>query len=274
MFLVHNWSLVSTYCLMNGERDKVKVKCPQSCPRQNNPTRVWTSVGWSRKYRVLAIWHLHPPQDNYQGIDLSNLCYYVIVDLDWACEMLQCGTHLLKDALTKRTVEAGNERMTTPLTPAQVCIGKLCITYCIINWVKHSLLCNWLCLSQHSLSPRWDVLPHTALHFLSCCLPNFWLDQSTPCYCIRCTNYTISCHLDVFFPAKTLTGHWLVDIFGANCCKEMKLGLWLVNFKKGMCVGLKQLHCQDGEHCVTSAQAAARETAVKPWSNGLASSHK
>lgn len=50
---------------------------------------------------------------------------YVIVDLDWACEMLQCGTHLLKDALTKRTVEAGNERMTTPLTPAQV---RICIT--------------------------------------------------------------------------------------------------------------------------------------------------
>ena len=48
---------------------------------------------------------------------------YVIVDLDWACEMLQCGTHLLKDALTKRTVEAGNERMTTPLTPAQVHIS-------------------------------------------------------------------------------------------------------------------------------------------------------
>ena len=46
----------------------------------------------------------------------------VIADLDWTCEMLQCGTHLLKDALTKRTVEAGNERMTTPLTAAQVCV--------------------------------------------------------------------------------------------------------------------------------------------------------
>ncbi|KAL9967896.1 hypothetical protein ACROYT_G026203 [Oculina patagonica] len=39
--------------------------------------------------------------------------------LERACEMLQCGTHLLKDALTKRTVEAGNERMATPLTAAQ-----------------------------------------------------------------------------------------------------------------------------------------------------------
>ena len=47
---------------------------------------------------------------------------YVIADLDSACEMLQCGAHLLKDALTKRTVEAGNERMATPLTAAQVCV--------------------------------------------------------------------------------------------------------------------------------------------------------
>ena len=46
----------------------------------------------------------------------------MIVDLDWACQMLQCGSHLLKNALTRRTVEAGNEKMTTPLTPAQVCI--------------------------------------------------------------------------------------------------------------------------------------------------------
>lgn len=71
---------------------------------------------------MLTNWHLHLPQDNYQDINLSYLCNYVIVDLDWACEMLQCGTHLLKDALTKRTVEAGNERMITPLTPAQVCL--------------------------------------------------------------------------------------------------------------------------------------------------------
>ena len=34
--------------------------------------------------------------------------------------MLQCGAHLLQNALTKRTVEAGNEKMTTPLTAAQV----------------------------------------------------------------------------------------------------------------------------------------------------------
>ena len=52
------------------------------------------------------------------------------LDLDWACEMLQCGTHLLKDALTKRTVEAGNERMTTPLTPAQVRIYLLHVYIC------------------------------------------------------------------------------------------------------------------------------------------------
>lgn len=50
----------------------------------------------------------------------------MIAVLDRACEMLQCGTHLLKDALTKRTVEAGNERMATPLTAAQVCVS-LCI---------------------------------------------------------------------------------------------------------------------------------------------------
>ena len=42
------------------------------------------------------------------------------LDLDWTCEMLQCGAHLLQNALTKRTVEAGNEKMTTPLTAAQV----------------------------------------------------------------------------------------------------------------------------------------------------------
>jgi len=51
----------------------------------------------------------------------------VIVDLDWACQMLQCGTHLLKDALTRRTVEAGNEKMTTPLTLAQVRILITCL---------------------------------------------------------------------------------------------------------------------------------------------------
>ena len=49
------------------------------------------------------------------------------VDLDLACEMLQCGTHLLTGALTKRTVEAGNERMTTPLTPAQARISVTCL---------------------------------------------------------------------------------------------------------------------------------------------------
>lgn len=35
--------------------------------------------------------------------------------------MLECGSHLLQYALTKRTVEAGNEKMVTPLTAAQVC---------------------------------------------------------------------------------------------------------------------------------------------------------
>lgn len=47
-------------------------------------------------------------------VSLSNGKY-----LDWTCEMLQCGAHLLQNALTKRTVEAGNEKMTTPLTAAQ-----------------------------------------------------------------------------------------------------------------------------------------------------------
>jgi len=45
--------------------------------------------------------------------------------LDWACEMLQCGAHLLQDSLTKRTVEAGNEKMATPLTAAHVCAACL-----------------------------------------------------------------------------------------------------------------------------------------------------
>ncbi|XP_022782688.1 unconventional myosin-Ib-like isoform X6 [Stylophora pistillata] len=44
--------------------------------------------------------------------------------LDWACEMLQCGTHLLKDGLSKRTVEAGNERVSTHLTTAQAYYAK------------------------------------------------------------------------------------------------------------------------------------------------------
>jgi len=48
-----------------------------------------------------------------------------------------------------------------------------------------------------------------------------------------------------------------MDIFGANLCKEMKAGLWLVYFKKGMNVGLKQLR-DDGELYVTSAWAAAK----------------
>ncbi|KAJ7375349.1 microtubule motor [Desmophyllum pertusum] len=50
----------------------------------------------------------------HDAVALTNEKY-----LDWACEMLQCGTHLLSNALTKRTVEAGNERMATPLTAAQ-----------------------------------------------------------------------------------------------------------------------------------------------------------
>lgn len=53
--------------------------------------------------------------------DLSYHYQILITDLDWACEMLQCGTHLLKDGLSKRTVEAGNERVSTHLTTAQVC---------------------------------------------------------------------------------------------------------------------------------------------------------
>ncbi|XP_074622793.1 unconventional myosin-Ib-like isoform X2 [Acropora palmata] len=39
--------------------------------------------------------------------------------LNWTCEMLQCGSQLLQDALTRRTVEAGNEKVVTPLTSAR-----------------------------------------------------------------------------------------------------------------------------------------------------------
>ena len=49
----------------------------------------------------------------------------LITDLDWACEMLQCGTQLLKDGLSKRTVQAGNERVSTHLTSVQVCFSLL-----------------------------------------------------------------------------------------------------------------------------------------------------
>ena len=59
------------------------------------------------------------------------------LDLDWTCEMLQCGAHLLQNALTKRTVEAGNEKMTTPLTAAQVGV-KHCPAIAIIR--GHSLM--------------------------------------------------------------------------------------------------------------------------------------
>ena len=67
--------------------------------------------------------------------------------------MLQCGGHLLQDALTKRTVEAGNERMATPLTAAQVnnhcCLkfivprlhfrSKLMINHSLNSIIKHEL---------------------------------------------------------------------------------------------------------------------------------------
>jgi len=43
----------------------------------------------------------------------------------------------------------------------------------------------------------------------------------------------------------------------------MKAALWLVNSEKGMYVGLKQPR-QGGEHCVTSARAAAKETRRSP----------
>ena len=50
-----------------------------------------------------------------------------------------------------------------------------------------------------------------------------------------------------------------MDISGVNLHKKMKAALWLVYSKKGMYVGLKQ-PCGDGEHCVTSARVAAKET--------------
>lgn len=39
--------------------------------------------------------------------------------LSWTCEMLQCGPQLLQEALTRRTVEAGFEKVVTPLSSAR-----------------------------------------------------------------------------------------------------------------------------------------------------------
>ena len=141
----------------------------QFCPRTLQNSQ---DSAWSKKSRVPTNWHLCLPQCNYQDINLLNLCNNVIVDLDWACEMLQCGTHLLTDALTKRTVEAGNERMTTPLTPAQVCIST-CLP----------VLAEWRVVSSPANHAEVNT-PHPCgafshwQTFLSCCLSYFiWTNQ-------------------------------------------------------------------------------------------------
>lgn len=54
------------------------------------------------------------------GNFLPILSLLLISVLNWTCEMLQCGSQLLQDALTRRTVEAGNEKVVTPLTSARV----------------------------------------------------------------------------------------------------------------------------------------------------------
>ena len=60
--------------------------------------------------------------------------------------------------------------------------------------------------------------PTSLLHH---CLSYFYLDQSGPSYCTYRTNHGVAYRFDVFFPGKTITGYRLVDIFGANLCKEI-----------------------------------------------------
>lgn len=81
--------------------------------------------------KVVDIFHIALHHGKYPLLFLKlpliiSLPYQTLItDLDWACEMLQCGTQLLKDGLSKRTVQAGNERVSTHLTSVQVCFSLL-----------------------------------------------------------------------------------------------------------------------------------------------------
>ena len=121
-----------------------------------------------------------------------------------------------------------------------------------------TLAWNWSRL-RHSRSGRshatTSILANApALHWHAIffyCLPNMNLDQSALSYYIRCTNHS---------------GHWLVDLFSANLCNEIKAGLWLVYFKKGMYVGLKQPRArEDAELSGCKVYCLATGSWTKLW---------
>lgn len=113
-----------------------------------------------------------------------------------------------------------------------------------ISRVKGNLLCKWSCRSQHFQSPHYCfTLTYTPFQFFA--LVVLGPINTYRSYCIQSINYmyTIACHLDVFFPEKH-TGQPLIGRhFSAKPYKKMKVGMWLVYFKKGMFVGLKQPNC-------------------------------
>ena len=70
--------------------------------------------------------------------------------------MLQCDAHVLQNALTQRTVEAGNERMFTPLSAGQVrlfCLDNNCPSVAIMFfclWIKPcSVTIYWKATEQY-----------------------------------------------------------------------------------------------------------------------------
>ena len=127
-------------CRYSNSRDVVASSSSFSRPAATAPRRAclqartstfgyWAafSLGGSHKAVESSRKNIAKVQQSCFGLVqlFFNFCDFFLkfsnsLDLDWTCEMLQCGAHLLQNALTKRTVEAGNEKMTTPLTAAQV----------------------------------------------------------------------------------------------------------------------------------------------------------
>ena len=98
---------------------------------------------------------------------------------------------------------------------------------CFVVWAEVTQ-----CSPPHTTTPNW----HNYSPF-----PFFTISSLGPISTCRVTIYaapiTAVCLFDVFFPGKTLTCHWLVDIFGPNIHKKWKLDCdWLILRKECMLV--------------------------------------